>query len=640
MSRIMIFAGTTEGRILCESCRDKDMILDVYVATEKGEELIPKAPNITVHRGRLDADGIKAEYRRISPDMVVDATHPYAEEISRNIRLAVDKDRYVRLLREESERVDALYAADMNKAIDIVNRSRGNVLMTTGSKDLEKYVNITDYKKRLYVRMLPENANLRRALALGIRLDHIIDEEGPFTEEENVALIEEYNIKYLVTKESGAAGGFIEKYNACKSTNTVMVVVERPEEKGYTTEQVIKMAENIDSTKQVYIIGIGMGNPRNMTVEAVEAIERCEAVIGAKRMVDAADTKGKAVYNEYRAEKIKEFIDSHFYRRIAVLFSGDVCIYSGAGELAELLEDCEVTVIQGISSAAYLASRMGIDYSQCPVISLHGRECDIVSKVKENKGIFVLTGGNTAEICRRLTDGGLGNVKLCIGERLSYSNEKISVGFAHEFISSAFDTVTTVYIENDNYGKALEIGIDDDEFIRGGVPMTKAEVRACVISALSLKPSYTVYDIGAGTGSVTVEISGLAGRVYAIDCSREACGLIKANCEKFSRGNVEIINDYAENAIDALPKADCVFIGGTKGALKEILDKILKKGDTLIVMTAVSVETAYMALDYFRERGMSFSLKQITVARGRNTGELTMLMSENPVFVISGRMEK
>ncbi len=640
MSRIMIFAGTTEGRMLCEKCIDKDIIADVYVTTEKGAELIPISPNISVHTGRLDAEEIKAEYRKIAPDMVVDATHPYAEEISKNIRLAVDKDKYVRLLREESEKVDALYAQNMDKAIEIVNRSRGNVLMTTGSKDLERYVNITDYKKRLYVRMLPENANLRKALALGIRLDHIIDEEGPFTAEENISVIEKYNIKYLVTKESGAAGGFMEKYNACKSTNTVMVVVERPEEKGYSIEQVIKMTENIDSTKQVYIIGIGMGNPRNMTIEAAETIEKCEVIIGAKRMTDAADTKGKAVFNEYRAEEIKKYIDSHFYRKIAVLFSGDVCIYSGAQELTELLTDCHVNVIQGISSAAYLACKIGIDHSECKVISLHGRECDIVNTVRENKGVFVLTGGNTAQICRHLTDNGLGKVKMCIGERLSYSNEKISVGFAEEFTSSAFDIVTTIYIENDNYGKTFDIGIDDDRFIRGNVPMTKAEVRACIISALKPESNCIVYDIGAGTGSVTVEMSRLVKKVYAIECSREGCELIRKNCALFGCDNVEIINDRAENVIDALPKADHVFIGGTKGKTKEILDKILKKEDTHIVMTAVSLETAYNALEYFREKGMSFSLKQIAVARGKDVGDLTMLMSENPIFLISGRMEK
>ncbi len=641
MSRIMIFAGTTEGRVLCEKCIDKDIVIDVYVATQKGEELIPSSPNITVYTGRLDADEIKAEYRRLDPDMVVDATHPYAEEISRNIRLAVDKDRYVRLLRKESERVDALYADNMDKAVEIVNRSRGNVLMTTGSKDLEKYVGISDYRKRLFVRMLPENANLRKALALGIRLDHIIDETGPFTAEENIEVIEKYQIKYLVTKESGAAGGFMEKYQACKASNTVMIVVKRPEEKGCTLEQVLNMIDSIDSIKQIHIVGIGMGDPDNMTLGAIKAVEKSELIIGAKRMTDAVDTKGKAVYNEYRAIEIKKYIDSHFYRKVAVLYSGDVCLYSGAVELCQLLEGYDVRVIQGVSSAAYMASRMGIDRSQCKVISLHGRDADIVKEVRENRGLFVLTGGNTADICRELTKNGLGHVKMCIGERLSYSNERISAGYANEFTETAFDSVTTLYIENDNYGKSLEIGIDDNEFIRGNVPMTKSEVRACIISAMKLKDSYTVYDIGAGTGSVTVEMSPFVNKVYAIERTHEGCELIRQNCIKFGCGNVEIINGQAENVIDKLPKADRVFIGGSGGHIKEILDKILEKGDTHIVMTAISLETAYKALEYFNKKGFEdIGLKQIAVSRGKDTGNVTMLISENPIFIINGRMKK
>ncbi len=641
MSRIMIFGGTTEGRELCERLIDKDVVLEVYVATDKGAELLPKADNLKIHIGRLDGKDIRAEYKRLEPDMVVDATHPYAEEISENIRLAADRDKYIRLLREESDRVDALYAEDMDKAIDIVNRSKGNILMTTGSKEMESYTRVSDYKKRLYVRMLPENANLRKALSCGIHLDHIIDGEGPFTEEENIEAIEQYDIKYLVTKESGAPGGFMEKYTACKKTNTIMVVVERPKEKGYSIDKVIELIDNIDSIKQVYIIGIGMGNPQNMTAEAIEAIESSEVVIGAKRIADAAAPKGKEVIYEYRAEEIKEFIENRFYRKIAVVFSGDVCLYSGAKELTDILDNCDVRVIQGISSVSYLASKMGISWADSRVVSMHGRECDIVREVSENRSVFVLTGGNTKEICMELTDNGLGNVKLCIGERLSYYDEKITAGYAKDLVNGSFDALSTMYIENDSCGTALEIGIDDDEFIRGNVPMTKSEVRACVISALKLRSGYTVYDIGAGTGSVTVEAAGFVHKVYAIECNTEGCELIRQNCIKFGRGNVEIINGYAEDVIDSLPKPDCVFIGGTKGKLNEILDKIAKKGDTHIVMTAVSVETVYKALEYFRENNAAETeLKQINAARGKGVGGLTMLMSENPVFILSGRIRK
>lgn len=635
MINIMLFAGTTEGRELCEKYADKNIIIDVYTATEFGGELLPKSKNIITHRGKLSSREIAEEIKRLDPFIVVDATHPYATEISKNL-IEVSGHRYIRLLREELPKVKAMYVENIEKAIAIVNRSRGNVLITTGSKDLEKYTAIKDYKNRCVIRILNNEENIKKALELGFSEKNIIAEEGPFSTKDNIGHINKYSIKYLISKESGSAGGFSEKYYACQSCKAAMIVIKRPSEVGCKACEVYNIIEKTMSEKRIYIIGIGLGNPETLTLEAYSHIQRAEAVIGAKRMIESVDTDGKEAYCEYKAEKIKEIIDKCPYNRIAVLFSGDVCIYSGAIGLSKLLEGYDVKVIQGISSIAYFAARLGISWANSKVISLHGAEVDIAASVRSNKSVFVLTSGNVSEICQVLIDSGLEDVHICAGERLSYDDEKILAGYPVDFINMAFDTVTIMYIENLNYGSPVEIGIDDDKFIRGSIPMTKSEVRTLAVIALGLREGSVVYDIGAGTGSVSIECARLvhSGKVYSIESNENAVDLIARNKDNFGIGNIEIIHGYAADALPLLPKADAAFIGGSKGQLEDIVKILYQKGVETIVMTAIAIENAVKMIELAKLYNMEYNIKQIAISRGKRIADITMMMGENPVYII------
>lgn len=634
MINIMVFAGTTEGRELCEKYVNQNIIIDVYTATEYGSELLPQCENIRVHSGRLDSNEIISEIRSLDPFLVIDATHPYAVEISRNIKEAAG-DKYIRLLREEHTRVKALYADSIDKAVSAVNRSRGNILVTTGSKDIERYTAIKDYKNRCILRMLPDNSNIEKAVNLGFPLEHIIAEKGPFTKEQNKLHINKYNIKYLITKESGQAGGFDEKYRACQDSNVAMIVIKRPYEEGHNADAVYNIIEETKNEKQIYIIGIGLGNPDTMTIEAYKHIQRAELVIGARRMVESADTAGKDICYEYNAEKIKSVIDKCSHNRIAVLFSGDVCIHSGAIALSKILADYDTRVIQGISSVTYLASRLGIGWAGAKVLSLHGVEGDIVKTVSENKSVFVLTSGNVSEICQRLCEGGFDNVHICVGERLSYNDERILAGYPKDFEGMSFDSVTIMYVENLHYGKTLKIGIDDDEFIRGRIPMTKSEVRTLILSEMGIKESSVIYDIGAGTGSVSIECAKFAKKVYAIEAQDEAVDLIIKNREKFNASNIDIIKGYAKDVLYDLPKGDIAFIGGSKGQLEDIVKILYKKGTHKIVMTAIAIESVANMISIAKEYNMSYNVKQVAVSRGKKVSDITMMMGENPIYIVT-----
>lgn len=648
MDRLIVFGGTTEGRELCEKCLEQlnNVVIHVFVATEQGKEVLPEDGKLVIHTGRLTGMEMTDIIGTLAPDMVVDATHPYATEVTGNILKAcsASNTKYVRLLREKVQVKKGFIAEDPLKVVKLVNRSRGNVLLTTGSKDLPAYTGIYNFKERVYARILPDTNNISWAENMGYAKDHILAEEGPFSYEKNVEAIKKYNIKYLVTKESGEIGGFDEKQRACRDANCVLIVIPRPDEQGYSAEAVWEMVQEEYSKKSIHIIGIGMGNPKNMTVEAVEAVENCQVLIGANRLVDAVNKGRKDVYYEYKAEKIKEFIDTTDYHNYGIIFSGDVCLFSGATVLLDLLEGYKTKVIQGISSVAYLAAKIGVPWASCRVISAHGRNVDIVREVAENQGLFVLTGSNVNQICQTLTENGLGMVKICAGEKLSYPREKISVGYVKDFIAREFDPITVLYMCNENYGISTEFGLSDDMFFRGSIPMTKSEVRAVILSKLRLRNSDIVYDVGSGTGSVTVECARLApkGTVYSIECNENAVELTAKNIEHFGVKNVKQIKGFAKDVISDLPKPNAVFIGGSKGELGDIMEQIINKGvHTRFVISAIVLETAIAAIFVMRTKGFrNIEVTQLSVSKGNFAGESTMMLAHNPIFVISGDWEE
>jgi precorrin-6Y C5,15-methyltransferase (decarboxylating) len=319
-----------------------------------------------------------------------------------------------------------------------------------------------------------------------------------------------------------------------------------------------------------------------------------------------------------------------------------MCLYSGATQLVDKLGDLpyEVKVYQGVSSVAYLASKLNLNWADARVVSMHGEDNDIVKLVSENKSLYVLTGSNVKEICKSLSKAGLNDVKVCIGERLSYLDERVLWGYPKDFLKREFNSISTMYIENDNYGKPLMNILEDEELERvKGIPMTKRDIRAAVIERMRLSTNSVIYDIGAGTGGISVELARRAvnGKVYALESNPEAVALINRNKEKHKLNNLIVTEGNALDTINTLPKPDIVFIGGSGGALRAILSLLTaRKDDMRIVLTAIVLETAFEAMRFFKENSFkNIELTQLSVTLGKNIGERTMLVGENPVFIIS-----
>ena len=235
--KALLFGGTGEGRALAEWMLARGLDATVCVATEYGETLLPEG--MKVHVGRLDADG-RAALMADGYTLVIDATHPYAVEVTENIRAASERTGlpYLRLLRQSDGEDLCHKAENMTVAAEMLERLPGNVLLTTGSKELDHFAR-PGLRERCFPRVLPMADSLERCLALGFPPRNIICMQGPFTREMNVATLHQFHIDTLVTKDTGGYGGFRAKAEAAKEAGCALLVVERPRnETGLTLEEI------------------------------------------------------------------------------------------------------------------------------------------------------------------------------------------------------------------------------------------------------------------------------------------------------------------------------------------------------------------------------------------------------------------
>lgn len=394
---------------------------------------------------------------------------------------------------------------------------------------------------------------------------------------------------------------------------------------------------------KVYIVGTGADGSRTLTAEGRAAIEKAEVIIGAKRMVEDYRSCGKPVLEEYRGAEIGRYLAENSFSAAAVLMSGDCGFFSGAARLAEALADHDVEFICGIASPVYLFSKLKMDWSDCNFVSLHGKSGNIVRAVRAHRLTFFLLGGDmtAAEVCRRLCDYGMGGVTVHIGERLGYADERIMSGIASELSDITTAELCVLLAENPDYERSVPGCIPDDCFERGKVPMTKAEVRAIAVSGLDIGREDVCWDIGGGTGSVSVEMAVRCerGTVHSVEKSPEAAKLIDRNRRKFGCDNIVIQTGRAAGLVGDLPCPDCVFIGGSGGELRQIVQAAYEKNSNIrLTVTAVSLETLAECTAVFDELGFEAKITQIAVTRTNKVGSHTMMSALNPVFIIKRKL--
>lgn len=394
----------------------------------------------------------------------------------------------------------------------------------------------------------------------------------------------------------------------------------------------------------VTLIGMGSGQPENLTLQGLAALRQADLILGARRLLavlPAGCTENRAA--AYRPDEVAELLQTSGAENAVLVYSGDTGFYSGASSMMEKLEALGVRarVLPGLSSIQLLAAALGRPWQGWNLVSAHGRTCDPVAECMQGRPTFFLTGGSEdpATLCAQLAAEGFGDVQGVVGQCLGAPEEKLFRGSVKELAAGRFNSLSVLLVEAAEVLPRRAPGLPDEAFERGDVPMTKQEVRAAVLAKLAVRPEDILWDVGAGTGSVSVELALAAprGRVYAVECRPEGCALIKANREKFRTRNLVLVEGLAPDALSDLPAPDAVFIGGSKGSLAAIVDAALEKNpDARICVSAIALETLSAAVAALTAKGRTVQVSQIAVSRARAVGGLHLMMAQNPIYLITG----
>lgn len=731
MKNIIIFSGTTEGRKLSELLCENKISHIVSVATEYGRQVCNESPYARIINGRMDLETMKKYLTEENIDIVIDATHPYAQEVTENIKNAVksmdnahikymryvrdiqnsgllenmnniDSDTYGNINHKDNRAKDTNYNGDIVRYFssseecaealkDRAGDIKGNVLLTTGSKELSVFCADEDLRKLLIARVLPGAESIALCEENGLSGRQIIAMQGPFSTDMNTAIIRQYDISCMVTKQSGANGGFEEKLMAAKNEGIPVYVIGCPvNEVGNTLEEILAEIgiSKLGTHMNIKLIGIGMGLENTLTVEAKQFIEDSDIIFGSERVIAPYTARlDKKPY--YLAKDIIPYLKKTHGQNISILFSGDSGFYSGCEKLYKALQEAvkdgelkaDIEILPGISSVSYLASRIGQSWNDAKILSIHGRQNvtawkgELKAAIHHNYKTFVLLSGvkNLNDIIVILKNDGLEKCRVFAGYQMSYDEERIieidisdkdSIGdngtsseknikqgdylgandriklLNSDEITDMYDGLYTCLIINPEYKDiSFSSYINDSEFERGNVPMTKEEIRCLSIAKLGLDENSVVYDIGSGTGSIAVQIASMSDKikVYAIERKKEAVELIRKNSEKFDVDNVEIIEGLAPECLEELAAPTHTFIGGSGGHMKEILNRLYEMNPNMtVVINAVSTETMQQCMELEKVFNLcDFSMVQLAVTRLNHVGEHHLLKSENPIWICS-----
>lgn len=408
--------------------------------------------------------------------------------------------------------------------------------------------------------------------------------------------------------------------------------------------------------RKVTIIGAGPGNPDLLSRSALDAIGIADVVIGAHRVLVGIDVPPDVVRCELvkTADIVAAITDAASWQRAVVVMTGDVGLFSGARRLVEALSGdarVDVRVIPGISSASYLAARLARPWQDWRFASAHGVACDIVAEAERAGELFLVTSGgeDPSRLSGELVQAGFGDARVTVAERLSYPDERITCATASEIAGQTFDDLNVMLIEfaggsgspaNSRWPYASS-GIPDELFIRGDVPMTKQEVRAVALAKLRLTATDTVWDVGAGTGSVSIEAALIAraGSVWAVERNATGVRLIRENADAFGCVNVHAVPGVAPEALAKLPVPDAVFVGGSAGELPSIVEAALENNSQVrLCVPCVTVETLTEACALLSgSRFKGFEACQVSAARAEAVGSHHLMKAQNPVFLVSAR---
>jgi precorrin-6B C5,15-methyltransferase / cobalt-precorrin-6B C5,C15-methyltransferase len=398
--------------------------------------------------------------------------------------------------------------------------------------------------------------------------------------------------------------------------------------------------------QKVYLIGAGITGWEGFSAKALEVINKAEVLIGHQRHLD--------IFSEFNGEKrpledlsiMLDYLKTSD-KMVVVLGSGDPNFFGVARFLLRNLPKERVEIFPNVTSIQYAFARIKEPWDDAIFVSVHGRGLKgAIDRIVAAEKAAVLTdpANSPAMIARELIDRGAEGYEAWLCEDLGLSTEKFTrtdVRGLAQLEASALNLLILIKIWEPNLEHYPVIGIDDDEFATAKKLITKQEVRAVALGKLQLQDDLVMWDIGAGSGSVSIEASNLMpnGKIYALEKNQQYLVFIRDNLKKFVARNVLLIEAYAPDGLEDLPDPDRVFIGGSGGMLEEIIDAVDRrlKSEGVIVLNAVTLDTLTKAVEFLEDHGYSVEVTCVNIAKTRGLTEFKMFEAHNPVYIISAR---
>lgn len=401
--------------------------------------------------------------------------------------------------------------------------------------------------------------------------------------------------------------------------------------------------------QKIYLVGAGITGWEGYGSRALEVIANAEVLIGHQRHLDNfPDFSGEKLLLEDLSVML-EFLRTT-PKRAVVLGSGDPNFFGIGRFLLRNLPKERIEIFPNVTSVQYAFARIKEPWDDAIFVSVHGRGLGrAIDRIIAAEKVAVLTDkiNNPAAIASELIERGAEGYDAWLCENMGLSDEKftkIDLKGLQTLAASELNILILIKVWEPNLVHYPLIGIDDDEFATVKKLITKQEVRAVTLAKLQLQDDFTIWDIGAGSGSISIEASNLVpnGKLFAIEHNPQCIAFIEENLKKFVARNVKLVEGEAPDVLEELPDPDRVFIGGSGGMLEEVIEAVDRrlKPEGLIVLNAVTLNTLTKAVEFLEDHGYSVEVTCVNIAKTRALSEYKLLEAQNPVYIISAAKER
>lgn len=400
----------------------------------------------------------------------------------------------------------------------------------------------------------------------------------------------------------------------------------------------------------IYIIGIGINGKDDLSNKALEIIESSDILFGGERHLSYfPHFKGERFAIKSNLKDVVQHIKENRNKKITVLASGDPGFYGIADYLIKNLGKDNIEIIPNISSMQWAFAKIKETWHDAEIVSSHGRGIEnIIEAARHNNkiGIFTSSGDEPKKIAEALIKSNLNNFTAYICENIGSPDERIELYSLKDIAAKTFSPLNIMILIKSDAGvfnaEQLDsvFGFPDICFSHSNGLITKEEIRAISLAKMRLIDDSVVWDIGACSGSVAIEAGRIAkrGKVYAIEKKHERIEQIMENIKNFSMNNIEVIEGEAPDCLKGLPEPDAVFIGGSSGRLKTILEVCSKsmKSKGCIIINAITLDTLKTATDSLKWLSMPFEIVSVNIAKSKGISDSIFFEAQNPVYIISG----